>query len=215
MRLPAPYSRENISKWAFQPSGFGRGAKCCMGAPRSNGFLFAPLSVGRLGEREQMWNFIHHDDTNHPGLSLCACQVTRPSHLCRFRATESSRNPPASRCSASTTRPSRHSRLPRSSLRRLASRALFSSPHSRSPPLDFPTRGGRRTLRHSRGAPATTTWRDASTSIAPRYTAVAGTASMLTSLHTLARTLLPPARSCPRRGASQRHMQRHTGIINS
>ena len=34
-------------EWAFDPSGFRRGAKCCMGAPRGNDFLFAPLGAGR------------------------------------------------------------------------------------------------------------------------------------------------------------------------
>ena len=31
----------------FQPSGFRRGAKCCMGAPRGNDFLFTPLGTKR------------------------------------------------------------------------------------------------------------------------------------------------------------------------
>ena len=31
---------------ALQPSGFRRGAERCMGAPRGNGFLFAPLGAG-------------------------------------------------------------------------------------------------------------------------------------------------------------------------
>ena len=35
-----------VLKWQFEHSGFRRGARCCMGAPRGNGFLFAPLGAG-------------------------------------------------------------------------------------------------------------------------------------------------------------------------
>ena len=35
----------NGLKWPFAHSGFWRGAKYCMGAPRGNDFVFAPLGA--------------------------------------------------------------------------------------------------------------------------------------------------------------------------
>ena len=52
---PAPYSRKKqmrilirAIKWPFDSSGFRHGTKCCMGAPRVNGFKFAPLGALRI-----------------------------------------------------------------------------------------------------------------------------------------------------------------------
>ena len=47
-RIRFPESRNGL---CLQPSGFRRGAKCCMGAPRDANFLFARLGAGGTHRR--------------------------------------------------------------------------------------------------------------------------------------------------------------------